>query len=110
MKALSYRLQFERLELTYEFPAALSILNDLASGYLRKSLILQKSFANTAMLSVICVAILESLSGSLATLTPELLKKVNSLGISWFQEMVEDNLEEATGFVEENNPAVAQKL
>ena len=45
-----------------------------------------------------------------ANLTSELLGKVDSLGIVWFQEMVGDNLEEALEFVEKNNPVVAENL
>jgi len=110
VKGLSYRLQFEKLSLPSEFPNALAILSDIAFGYLRKSLILQKSYANTAMLVIVCISILESLSESQTDLTDELLNKVEALGISWFQEMVEDNLSEALQFVEENNPEVAVKL
>ncbi|WP_146459127.1 hypothetical protein [Rubripirellula tenax] len=110
VKALSYRLQFVELNPTQDFPNALEIVSDLAFGYLRRSLILQKSYANTAMLALICVAVLESLSTSPASLTSELLEKVDSLKISWFKEMVEDNLEEAVVFVEQNSPAVYENL
>lgn len=110
IKGLSYRLQFEKLSLPQEFPKSLAILSDIAFGYLRKSLVLQKSYANTAMLVIVCVSILESMFSTTSDLTTELLKKVNSLGISWFHEMVEDNLTEALQFVEENNPEVAENL
>jgi hypothetical protein len=110
VKGLSYRLQFEKLSLPQEHPNSLAILNDIADGYLRKSLVLQKSYANTAMFVIVCVTVLESLSSAPANLTSELLKRVNSLGITWFQEMVEDNLEEALEFVGENNPDVAENL
>jgi len=110
VKGLSYRLQFEKLSLLHESPNAIEILGDIAFGYLRKSLILQKSYANTAMLLIVCISILESRSESQTDLTDQLLKKVEALGISWFQEMVEDNLSEALQFVEENNPEVAVKL
>jgi hypothetical protein len=110
VKGLSYRLQFEQLTLPQESPNALEILSDIAFGYLRKSLVLQKSYANTAMFVIICISILESLSDSNDSITEELLSKVESLGIAWFQEMVEDNLAEAAEFVEVNNPNVAVKL
>ena len=110
VKGLSYRLQFEKLSLPQEHPNSLVILNDIADCYLRKSLVLQKSYANTAMFVIVCVTVLESLSGAPENLTSELLKKVKSLGITWFQEMVEDNLEEALEFVGENNPDVAENL
>ena len=110
VKGLSYRLQFEKLSLPHESPNAIEILGDLAFGYLRKSLILQKSYANTAMFVIVCISILESLSESQADLTDKLLNRVESLGISWFHEMVEDNLTEAFQFVEENNPEIAVKL
>lgn len=110
VKGLSYRLQFEKLSLPDSFPNALAILGDIAVGYLRKSLILQKSYANTAMFVIVCIAILEALSDAPADQTEALLNKVHSLGISWFQEMVEDNLSEALEFIEENNPKIAVKL
>lgn len=109
-KGLSYRLQFEKLTLPQESPKALEILSEIATAYLRKSLVLQKSYANTAMFVIICISILESLSDSHDSITEELLNKVKSLGIAWFQEMVEDNLAEAAEFVEANNPNVAVKL
>jgi hypothetical protein len=110
VKGLSYRLQFEKLSLPFETPYAIECLSDIAFAYLRKSLILQKSYANTTMFVIVCIAILESLSETQTGLTNELLGKVDSLGITWFQEMVEDNLEEAMEFVETNNPDVAFKL
>jgi hypothetical protein len=110
VKGLSYRLQFEKLTLPQESPNALEILSDIAFGYLRKSLVLQKSYANTAMFVIICISILESLSDSHDSITEELLSKVESLGIAWFQEMVEDNLAEAAEFMQANNPNVAVKL
>lgn len=110
VKGLSYRLQFEKLSLPHEAPNAIAILSDIAFGYLRKSLILQKSYANTAMFVIICISILESVSETREVLTEELLNKVEALGITWFREMVEDNLAEAVEFVETNNPGVAVKL
>jgi hypothetical protein len=110
VKGLSYRLQFEKLSLPHESIIALEILSDIAFGYLRKSLILQKSYANTAMFVIVCISILESLSETQEVLTGKLRSKVETLGVSWFQEMVEDNLAEAAEFVETNNPEVAVKL
>ncbi len=103
-------MQFEKLSLPFETPFAAECLSEIAFAYLRKSLILQKSYANTAMFVIVCIAILESLSETQTGLTDELLGKVYSLGITWFQEMVEDNLEESVEFVETNNPDVAVKL
>jgi hypothetical protein len=110
VKGLSYRLQFEKLTLPQESPKALEILSDIATAYLHKSLVLQKSYANTAMFVIVCISILESLSETHEAITEELLSKVDALGITWFQEMIEDNLAEAAEFVEANNPNVAVKL
>lgn len=110
VKGLSYRLQFEKLSFPHKTPNSLEILGDIAFGYLRKSLILQKSYANTAMFVIVCIAILESLSESRFGQTGELLSKVHALRISWFEEMVDDSLVVALQFVEKNNPEVAVKL
>jgi hypothetical protein len=110
VKGLSYRLQFETLTLPQESPNALDILSEIAFAYLRKSLVLQKSYANTAMFVIVCISILESLSETHDGITEDLLCRVEALGITWFQEMVEDNLAEAVEFVEAKNPDVADKL
>ena len=62
------------------------------------------------MFVIVCISILESLSETQEVLTGKLRSKVETLGVSWFQEMVEDNLAEAAEFVETNNPEVAVKL
>ncbi|QEG39405.1 hypothetical protein [Roseimaritima ulvae] len=110
LKGLSYRLQFAELTLPQEFPHAISIISDIAIGYLRRSLILQKSYANTAMLAIICIAVLEAISSDSPSLVLELLETVDSLQISWFSEMIEDNLDEAVTFVTQHNPAVGEIL
>ena len=109
-KGICWRLEFEPIVWPASFPKLAGTLFEMAYSYLTPRLILQKSYANTAMFSIVALHILEAISDSNIELVAKLHKKIAQSKVKWFSEMIEDNLNEAVHYIAERDAALAKKV
>ncbi len=109
-KGICWRLEFEPHSWPAEYPFLTKTLFDLVDSYLTPRLILQKSYANTAMFGMVALHIIEAVSTSNKALVGNLRKKMLDTGVKWFVEMVDDNVEEAIHYISERDADLAKKV
>jgi len=109
-KGICWRLEFEPHSWPAQYPHLTKTLFDLVDSYLTSRLILQKSYANTAMFGIVALHILEAASGSRVELVSKLREKTIGSGVKWFAEMVNDNLDEAVHYISERDEALGKKV
>jgi hypothetical protein len=109
-KGICWRLEFEPHVWPADYPVLTKTLFDLVDSYLTPRLILQKSYANTAMFGMVALHILEAISIASNGLVGHLRKKMLDSGVKWFVEMVDDNLDEAIQYFSERDADLAKKV
>lgn len=109
-KGICWRLEFEPHVWPADYPVLTKTLFELVDSYLTPRLILQKSYANTAMFGMVALHVLEAISTSNKTLVGHLRKKMVDSGVKWFVEMVEDNLNEASEYISERDKVLAKEV
>lgn len=109
-KGICWRLEFEAHSWPATYPHLTQTLFDLVDSYLSPRLILQKSYANTAMYGIVALHVLEAASVSEGAVVAKLHKKLADSGVKWFAEMVSDNVDEAIQYISERDDVLAQKI
>lgn len=109
-KGICWRLEFESHAWPANYPHLTGTLFDLVDSYLTPRLILQKSYANTAMFGIIALHILEAASGSGGALVARLHKKTVDSGVMWFSEMVSDDVDEAIQYISDRDDVLAKEV
>jgi hypothetical protein len=109
-KGICWRLEFEPHSWPADYPHMTRVLFDLVDSYLTPRLILQKSYANTAMFGFVALYFLEAASSSSRKLVAKIHKKMVNTGLKWFVDMVEDNLDEAVQYVADRDIELAMEV
>jgi hypothetical protein len=109
-KGICWRLEFERHHWPAEYPLLSKTLFDLVDSYLTPRLILQKSYANTAMFGMVALHVLEGVSTSRKPLVAHLRTKMVNSGVKWFIEMVDDHVDAAIQYISERDEALAKAV
>jgi hypothetical protein len=109
-KGICWRLEFEPHVWPADYPVLTKTLFDLVDSYLTPRLILQKSYANTAMFGMVALRILEAISTTSNALVGQLRKRMVSSGVKWFVEMVDDNVDEAIQYISERDADLGKKV
>lgn len=110
VKGICWRLEFEPHSWPANYPLLTKTLFELVDSYLTPRLILQKSYANTAMFGMVALHVLEGASNSDDTFVAHLRKKMMDCGVQWFTEMVDDNVDEATQYILERDADLAKEV
>ncbi len=109
-KGICWRLEFVPHEWPADYPILTKTLFDLVDSYLTPRLILQKSYANTAMFGMVALHVLEAISTYSKAFVGSLRKKMMDSGVKWFVEMVDDNVDEAIQYISERDEALAKEV
>lgn len=109
-KGICWRLEFEPHSWPAEYPLLTKTLFDLVDSYLTPRLILQKSYANTAMFGMVALHVLEAASTTSKALVAKLRKRMMDCGVKWFAEMVDDNVDEAIQYISERDDVLAREV
>lgn len=109
-KGICWRLEFEPHHWPAEYPLLSRTLFDLVDSYLTPRLILQKSYANTAMFGLVALHVLEGGSTSKKPLVAHLRTKMLDSGVNWFIEMVDDHVDAAIQYISERDEALAKAV
>lgn len=109
-KGVCWRLEFEPHIWPADYPVLTKTLFDLVDSYLTPRLILQKSYANTAMFGIVALHVLEAISTSSKALVGHLRKRMVDSGVKWFVEMVDDNIDEAIQYISERDDVLAMEV
>lgn len=109
VKAVCNRLVYEPITSNSNNIQLASSLYELGMDYLSPRLILEKTFASTAIHCIIAVIILDSLNGNEA-LSQAMCSKFQATKVDWFIELVHDRIEETVIDLESYDPDLAGKV
>jgi hypothetical protein len=109
-KGICWRLEFEPHVWPADYPILTKTLFDLVDSYLTPRLILQKSYANTAMFGMVALHVLEAIATSRNVFVGSLRKKMMDSGVKWFTEMVYDQVDEAIEYISQRDEALAKEV
>jgi hypothetical protein len=109
-KGICWRLEFEPHVWPADYPILTKTLFDLVDSYLTPRLILQKSYANTAMFGMVALHVLEAIATSRNVFVGSLRKKMMDSGVKWFTDMVYDQVDEAIEYISQRDEALAKEV
>lgn len=109
-KGICWRLKYESHKWPACYPTLTKTLFELVDAYIVPRLILQNSYANTAMFGIVAVHVLEAASAGGGKLVSKIHEKVAAAGVRWFAEMVSDNIDEAINRISERDVALAKAV
>ena len=109
LKAFNWRLSCAIATTDAISTIGLPNLVDVCLSYLHQRIILQKNHVSTVLAALSAIAVFEALSGTHGE-TDRLFRMANELQLSWFSELLADQLDETIASLQEHSPEIAIRV